>query len=218
MFLFKYLFTPLFKFHNGAEANKVSLVSALPGNPLLFLYWSKSLRCSKYLSFRRCVFCLTWYRSHKSFAHYTTLCLIFNNSGRCRVTDPICEALGTVVSTGIFHLMAQQFSHFLFSNLHAVAWKPLGFSELICWSLHEMLEKVGVPYKNKSLGKLFLSIGDVTQMAGKLLLRTEAVLNRVGLKILFIFFLFHLKVVLYFTFSFREIHSCPTCAAMILSA
>ena len=45
-----------------------------------------------------------------------------------------------------------------------------------------MTKEVDVLYKNKSLGKLYLSIGgdrgeEAIQMGGKLLLRTEAVLD-----------------------------------------
>ena len=99
-----------------------------------------------------------------------------------------------------------------------MACRPLGFSELFCWSLHERTKKVGVLYKNKSLGKLYLSTrgdrgGEVIQVGGKLLLRIEAVLNIENT-----FFFPHLKAVLYFTFSVREIHFYATCAVTILSA
>lgn len=51
-----------------------------------------------------------------------------------------------------------------------------------------MPEEVDVLCKNKALGKLYLSSssqrGEAIQMGGKLLLRIEAVLNIVGLKIL----------------------------------
>lgn len=101
----------MFKFHDCAESSKVSLVAALPGNPLLLiLYWNAGqeqiFTVLHMLSFRMC----------------ESVCWFFFLLFYKVVANSVSKVLGAGVGRGIFHGIAQQFSHFLFSNLPANLW------------------------------------------------------------------------------------------------